>query len=424
MSVAVCDRDLSSGLDGLRSSLPCLDDQGLVQALREVESLARQLQSVMCDAVAEIDARNIAAAEGFGTTARLLAGVLRLSATEARTRCEQARSLGSRRNVVGESLPAQLPATAAALAAGRIGTGQVRVITDTMSTLPPSIPDPVRGQVEADLAGYGADFDPRRLRTIAQRVIAHFDPDGPAPAEQHAPLTPVRGELWLRERRDGRLDVDGWLDSEHGTMMRTLIEQLAAPRPATEGVRDLRSVPHRQADALIELGEYARTAQAFPTAGGEPPHVTVTVDWDALRTGLGTATVHHGQRITAGQARRMACDAAILPLMLGADSEPLDLGRLTRTASRALRRALTVRDQGCSFPGCHRPAQLRAVHHVKHWADGGVTSIGNCCLICPTHHQQVHLQGWDIAIRGGRVHYHPPALIDPERKSLTNPLRR
>ncbi|HEY2724974.1 MAG TPA: DUF222 domain-containing protein [Pseudonocardiaceae bacterium] len=423
MSVAVCDpvRELSSGLDDLRGSLPALGDQGVVQALRDVETLSRQVMSVLVDVVAETDARGIAAAEGFGTTARLLGAVLRLSASDARGRVDQARLLGARRSVLGEALPPQLPATAAALAAGRIGAGQLRVITDTLTTLPSSVPDPVREQVETDLAGYAADFDPRRLRTIAHRMSAHLDPDGPEPTEPEPPLTPVRGEVWLRERRDGRLGIDGWLDAEHGTTLRTLIEQLAAPRPAVEGVRDLRSVPHRQADALIDLADYARAAQGFPIAGGEPPHVSVTIDWDALRTGVGTAALDHGRIITAGQARRLACDAAILPVVLGTDSEPLDLGRATRTAPRALRRALTARDRGCSFPGCHRPPQLCAVHHIRHWADGGSTSVGNCCLICAMHHQQVHLQGWDLTVHRGQVRYRPPTMVDPERKPLVNP---
>ncbi|HEX5349812.1 MAG TPA: DUF222 domain-containing protein [Pseudonocardiaceae bacterium] len=52
------------------------------------------------------------------------------------------------------------------------------------------------------------------------------------------------------------------------------------------------------------------------------------------------------------------------------------------------------------------------------------TSVENCCLLCPMHHQQVHLQGWDITIQGGRVEFLPPTIIDPYRRPLTNPLRR
>jgi hypothetical protein len=216
---------------------------------------------------------------------------------------------------------------------------------------------------------------------------------------------------------------DGWLGAEQGAVFRSLIEQLAAHRPVG-GAGDTRSVPARQADALAELCERASGSDEFPTTGDEPPHVSVLIDWDALRTGVGAATLDHGQQISAGAARRLACDAAILPVMLGTGSEPLDVGRVMRTVPRAIRRALVARDRGCAFPGCGRPPGLCAAHHVRHWADGGATSVGNCCLICPLHHRQIHLQGWDSTVDGGQVHFHPPPILDPDRKPLTNPLRR
>ncbi len=90
--------------------------------------------------------------------------------------------VGSRRTITGETLAPRLPATAAVLAAGEIGTGQLRVITETIAALPASVPPSARERVEADLAGYARDFDPRRLRIIAQRLVATLDPDGPRPA--------------------------------------------------------------------------------------------------------------------------------------------------------------------------------------------------------------------------------------------------
>jgi hypothetical protein len=417
-------QEMSSCLDSLRATLCGLDDKGIAQMLREIEVVSRKTQSVLLDAVAEADARGIAAREGFGTTQRLLAAMLRLSAAEARTRVEHAAAVGTRHTITGETLAPRLPATAAALAAGEIGAGQLRVITETMGATPASVPEPVRERVEADLAGYARDFDPRRLRTIAHRVLAHLDPDGSKPADDPAPATRTRGELWLRDRRDGRLGLEGWLDPVHGTLVRSLIEQLAVLGPATDGVPDTRTVPQRQADALIELCERARAADDLPTTGGEPPHVTVTMHWDALRAQLGAAAMDYGQRISAADARRLACDCKLIPVVLGGDSEPLDVGRATRTAPRGIRRALIARDGGCCFPGCHRPPGICSVHHVRHWADGGETSVGNCCLLCPMHHQQVHLQGWDITIQGGRVEFRAPAIIDPDRRPLFNPLRQ
>jgi hypothetical protein len=425
MSVALGEPvDVLAGcLDSAREMLPSLDDEGIVRALRDMEKHLRQTQSVMLEVVAQVESRRLAAREGFGTTARLLAGMVQLSAAEARSRVEHAALVGSRRTLTGETLAPAAPVAAAALAAGEIGTGQLRVISEMIGSLPASVPEAARAQAEATLAGYAGDVDPRRLRLIADRLRAALDPDGPEPSDE-APATPARGELWLRNRRDGRLALEGWLDAEQGSQVRALIEQLAARRPTTpDGLTDPRTLPQRQADALIELCDRARTAEGFPTTGGEPPHVTVTIDWEALRTGLGTGMLGYGQRLSAGDARRMACDCKIIPVVLGGDSEPLDVGRAQRTVPMGIRRALVARDGGCAFPGCDRPPGLCEAHHAQHWIDGGVTAVHNCCLLCPAHHQQIHRQGWDITIHGGRVEFHPPPIIDPDRRPLNNPLR-
>lgn len=425
MSVALCEpvEAMSECLDGVCDRLNTLDDKGLTQALREIETLSRRTHAVMLGLLAELDSRGTATREGFGNTARLLAGMLHLSAGEARARVEHAGMVSTRRTITGEILPPALPATAAALAAGQIGTGQLRVITETIAALPTSVPEAARERAETNLAGYARDFDPRRLRIIAHRLLANLDPDGAEPTDDPTPAAPARGELWLRDRRDGHLGLEGWLDAEHGTLVRSLIEQLATRRRSAEGVPDNRTIPQRQADALIELCDRARAADEFPTTGGEPPHVTVTIDWDALRTALGAGMLDYGQLISAGDARRISCDCKIIPVVLGGESEPLDVGRAMRTVPLGIRRALVARDGGCAFPGCDRPPGICAAHHVRHWIDLGETKVENCCLLCPMHHQQVHLQGWDITIHGGRVEFRPPAILDPDRRPLTNPLR-
>ena len=185
VTAALCEpaQALSAGLEGVRGSLRGLDDKALLQAQREVEMLSRKAQSVMLDLVAEIDSRGIAGREGFGPTPRLLAGMLHLSAAEARMRVEHAGMVGTRRTLTGQILEPQLPATAAALAAGEIGAGQLRVITDTMTLLPDSVPEPARERVEAELAGYARDFRP-------PPVADHRPPD----ARRHQPR-------WFRTHR-------------------------------------------------------------------------------------------------------------------------------------------------------------------------------------------------------------------------------
>ncbi|MBV9013854.1 MAG: HNH endonuclease, partial [Pseudonocardiales bacterium] len=82
-----------------------------------------------------------------------------------------------------------------------------------------------------------------------------------------------------------------------------------------------------------------------------------------------------------------------------------------------------ARDRGCAFPGCDRPPGLCQTHHRRHWADGGDTNIDNCVLLCETHHRHVHCTGWEILIHPDHVTFIPPAIIDPDRTPLHNPLR-
>jgi Domain of unknown function (DUF222)/HNH endonuclease len=128
-----------------------------------------------------------------------------------------------------------------------------------------------------------------------------------------------------------------------------------------------------------------------------------------------------GLPLSAETVRRLACDCQVIPMVLGSHGEPLNVGRASRDASPAIRRALDVRDRGCAFPGCDRPPRWAVVHHIVHWADGGETSCGNCVLLCGHHHRVVHHDGWDVHIEpDGLPSFYPPKWIDPERAPRRN----
>ena len=95
-----------------------------------------------------------------------------------------------------------------------------------------------------------------------------------------------------------------------------------------------------------------------------------------------------GIRVSAETSRRMACDAAVVAMVHAKDGSMLSVGRRTRTIPPHIRRALEERDRGCRFPGCG--CRFTEAHHVKHWADGGETSLGNTVLLCRRHHRAVH----------------------------------
>jgi hypothetical protein len=99
----------------------------------------------------------------------------------------------------------------------------------------------------------------------------------------------------------------------------------------------------------------------------------------------------------SGLAARLRTAAALLPPILGgAPSQPLDVGRTSRVVQPGQRAALAVRDGGCGFPGCDRPLAWCEAHHLWHWLDGGPTDLANLVLLCRAHHRAVHDGGWQL----------------------------
>jgi hypothetical protein len=110
----------------------------------------------------------------------------------------------------------------------------------------------------------------------------------------------------------------------------------------------------------------------------------VTIPYDKLMDDLRDANlVGENQELTPAQARQLACDADILPAVLGGQSEILDLGRAARLASPAQRAALQLRDKGCVFAGCGAKPNDCHTHHIQPWAQGGTTSLDNLVSLCP-----------------------------------------
>jgi hypothetical protein len=232
--------------------------------------------------------------------------------------------------------------------------------------------------------------------------------------------------LAITRRRRGGFRLRGELDDELGATLLTVLDPLAAPRPASDGERDSRSVEARYADALADVLAIALGSGQLPTSGGARPTLVVTVELAALRRQLATlgGTMRWAGPISAETARRLGCDAGIIPVVLGASGEPLDVGRLSYSATTAIRRALEVRDGGCAFPGCERPPSWCAAHHIVHWADGGQTAVHNTVLLCDHHHVVIHHDGWSVRIaETGMPEFTPPPWIDPDQVPISKPWR-
>jgi hypothetical protein len=210
---------------------------GLLGVLRDAEADCRRSYSRVLGVVAELARENAGAATGFGSTARLVAGVLNLSSSEAKARVEQAELLTARRSLTGEVLAPVLPATAVELAAGVIGSAHVRVITAVMRCIPPGTHPEITAQAEETLAHAARRFDPAALTRIGERLLAHLDPDGTEPADEPEQLR----ELRVRTRPDGTVTLNGKLDPEGGARVLEVLNSLNGSRPPVDGIPDTRS---------------------------------------------------------------------------------------------------------------------------------------------------------------------------------------
>jgi hypothetical protein len=186
---------------------------------------------------------------------------------------------------------------------------------------------------------------------------------------------------------------------------------LESIRQANRPAGDERTLGQQQADAWVQLADLHLGCGTLPMVRTVKPHVAVQVPLEDLidpATGKGAATMGFGATISAARARWVACDADLTRIVLGANSEPLDLGRSKRLVTAGLRRAVIARDKTCVFAGCDAPHWWAEVHHLIHWTRGGETSLANSGLLCERHHTQVH-HGFRIdRDTAGRWHTYRP----------------
>jgi hypothetical protein len=390
-------------------------DAALVAELGALETRLHSTWAQMLAVVAEIDFRDMAGGLGYRTTADLVRAVARVPQGEARARIAAATDVLPSRGLNGAPVEPKLPATAAAVAEHAIGAADVKVVRSILARIPPHLGAQIRTEAEAELAHHARTLDAGQLETLGKRILAYLDQDGARPKD----TCDTRRHLCFRDRNGG-YELAGWLDREAAEIVRAALSPLAAPRPATDTEIDLRTASQRDADALVELAHRALEAGDLPTEGGERPQVVVTVSLAVLRGRIGSASLALGGPINADVARRIACDAQVISMVLGARGEPLDVGRASHTIPTAIRRAVIVRDRGCAFPGCSVPARWCEIHHIVHWADDGPTSVGNCVALCGRHHRLLHHSSWRIHLAGGIPEFHPPPWLGgpPRRNSL------
>ena len=252
--------------------------------------------------------------------------------------------------------------------------------------------------VTTALLKLGVAWGPNQMRKLRPRMLAEYGLDGEFDDLQARLASVARLSQPLVESGDVT-EYQLVMTPEQAAVLEAVIGPMAKPAPNEEtGARDLRPSGQRRVEALTEVCR-TMSGRALDDSGAEGPglggavlHVSVALSDLQEMTGAGevlgsTAT---GVLLSPEVLRRVACDAALVPYVLGTAGEELDQGRLVRLFTRAQRRRLMRRDRTCTFPGCCKPAAWTRAHHVLHWADGGLSEIENGALVCEEHHTFIH----------------------------------
>jgi hypothetical protein len=350
----------------------------------------------------------LAVEKSFRGTAAFMVHTLRVSPKEAKARVAQAN--------------ADLPMMRKGLESGDINREHAHEIEHILSQAPDSVTDEDLAATENSLVELSQQAPPPIVRRVGRRILGYWDLEDKDPNDRERDLSRPRREFSCRWMRDGTLKYTGYFDPELGHLAENMLTPLAKPNPMDEfGNPDPRTLEERQGDAMAAIFDLAARSPELPTKAGERAVVTVTISLDELERRAGTAMLDGYGAVSASQLRRMCCDARVVPAVLNGASEVLDLGRAVRTATPAQRRALALRDKGCTGPGCSRSPKWCVPHHIRFWTEHqGPTDLVNLGLVCERCHHLLHHGGWEMRLRNGTIEWIPPAWLDPERRPIRN----
>lgn len=369
--------------------------------LVDLVGLQRQVDGLLVDTLTV--AADVAEAHGARTTTGWLAGQVNADDGEIR-----------RLEVLGETCAERYPAIADRLRAGALSVSQAATITRALDKLGADVPAEVREAAIEQMLSFAAEFSPRELKRLGRGVLEFVDPAifedeerKRLEAELEAASEATRLRLW--SHGEGATGFKGVVPDHVAARLRTYLSSLSNPRrdsanggtpedshyldPATGKRLSRERVLGEAFCALLESMDPER----MPIQGGSATTVIVTMGLDTLLQGMGVATAS-GEQIPAGEARRLACNAGIVPAVLGGDSELLDLGRTKRLFGPAHRKAVAIRQATCGVEGCTVPVEQTELHHLKPWSRGGPTDLHNCCGLCRWHHQRVHDERYDVVL--------------------------
>ncbi|MFE4836458.1 DUF222 domain-containing protein [Arthrobacter sp. NPDC056691] len=412
-------------------------------------------------------------ADGSRNTVEFLRGRLRISAGEARRRLALADSVLPRAGFGGQQLPPRYEELAAAVSTGQVSSRAGTTITMALDRARHFTTPARAAEMEHGLTVTAVENDADFLTRVARHWGEAIDQDGTEPSE--AALRQIQG-AFIRRPKHGLQHLEIFATTEQLETLTTVMNTATNPRtiapghetdggndsdgtggagsspagtaageqsdPAgwdTPGVPEItldhRSDAQKRLDGLVGACQTALTTGALPANGGHRPQILATIDyrdllakverWQDLQgqpgyTGDGTALFAFSGPVNPATIRKIACDADIIPVVLGTQGRILDIGRAARVFPPHIRKAITARDQGCAFPGCTIPAPWCEAHHITYWSRGGPTSTGNGVLLCNHHHHLIHKEKWTIDVTNEVPWFKPPPELDPHRKPRRN----
>jgi hypothetical protein len=420
---------VGGGFEGAASDAPIrlVTDAGLLEAMSSLAGVSRLVEAELTKLAGEVarrseprDDTSLARKRGAGSAANLVSKVTGVPRARAGTMVASGEAFRPRESMSGEPMPAVCPQIAAAFAEGlldpEVAAGMRRALAKASPGLAPYEVDALERQIlDVAAEGWGADD----LLGWLKKVPEHAHPDGGAPrADEPGPITSVT----RRELRNGLIRWVLDLDTVTDGFLKTAVDANTAMKrsllttpdePEEDAVTsDRRPLAQRRVDGVHLLAKKAVKVDDGQV-GGTAVTMLVTISVDALLSGLGKAQLPDcGTEIPATIARVLAADAEIIPVVLGGDSQPMDLGMGRRYFSMAQRRAMVIRDGGCVGPGCDAPPSWCDGAHIRP-AGYGRTSLDNGVLLCWRCHLLLDTQGWQIRRIENRWWWTPPPRIDP-----------
>ena len=404
---------LHADLDDLTAApLMILTPEQTRETLVELSRAQARMEALRLRLLAEAETSEVTVSSGAPTAGDWVAVETRQVRREARSDLKLALKLG------------QHELLAAGMATGEVNPAQARAIVAALDRLPRSgrfaVSQDQRHQAEAHLVGLAAHHDAKDLRVLGRRILEVVAPDladefeGRAlEAEEARAARRTTFTMW--EDDEGTCHGRFRMPALHGQMLRKMLLAITSPTRSTAtdtaacaDEPDL-PAPVRDGHAFTELIE-SIGADQLPRTGGGGATIVVTMTLGPLLADLdaaGVATLDTGGRISASEARRLACSAGVIPMVLGGKSQVLDVGRKRRLHTEGMRLAMGVRDGGCTAEGCEAPPGMCHAHHDTPWSAGGATNVKDGRLLCPHHHRRVHDPRFQTThLANGKIQFH------------------